>query len=182
MEKPINMGRVEVICGPMFSGKTEELIRRLRRAVYAKQIVNIYKPELDNRYSKDEIVSHNKSCLIAQPIKNSEELLSIPKDITVVGIDEAQFFDSKIVNVVQQLANNNIRVILAGLDQDYQGLPFSHMPQLLAIADMVTKISAICVVCGEPATKTYRLIENTDKVLLGSDDIYEARCRKCHLL
>jgi thymidine kinase len=180
---PKDIGWIEVICGPMFSGKTEELIRRLRRAVYARQQVEIYKPKIDTRYATIEIVSHSKQRLQAKPVANATEILTqCAPDVEVVGIDEAQFFDRELVGVANQLANRGVRVILAGLDQDYRGVPFEPMPALLAVAEFVTKSLAICMVCGNPAGRSQRLIRADDKVVLGAAEFYEARCRKCHQL
>ncbi|MCS7078163.1 MAG: thymidine kinase [Bacteroidia bacterium] len=173
-------GWIEVICGSMFSGKTEELIRRLRRSLIAKQKVEIFKPMVDNRYSVDSIVSHNDNEIRCTPIQNSQELFLLGQGIQVVGIDEAQFFDSGLIDAVQYLANNGVRVIIAGLDQDYKGRPFGIMPSLMAIAEYVTKVHAICAVCGNVANHSYR-IHQQDKniVLIGDKDLYEPRCRKC---
>lgn len=179
--EPRQTGWIEVICGPMFSGKTEELIRRLRRALFAKQQVQVFKPRIDTRYAEVEIVSHSKQRLSAQPIGDASEILTMDlADLDVVAIDEAQFFGSNIVDVVQQLANKGIRVIVAGLDQDFRGEPFGPMPHLLAIAEFVTKSLAICMVCGDPAGRSQRISKQTRKVLLGAEDAYEARCRRCH--
>lgn len=165
----------------MFSGKTEELIRRLRRAVYARQRVEIYKPAIDTRYAELEIVSHSRLSLKARPVAHADDILqAVATDVEVVGVDETQFFDRAIVDVAQQLARRGVRVILAGLDQDFRGLPFEPMPELLAIAEFVTKTLAICMVCGNPAGRSQRLIRDNDKVLLGASESYEARCRRCH--
>ena len=172
-------GNIEVVCGPMFSGKTEELIRRVRRAQIARQKVQIFKPIIDDRYSKEDVVSHSAQSIQAQPVKNSLEILSRVFDSTrVVAIDEVQFFDQDIVKVVAKLARRGCRVLCAGLDQDYKGYAFGPIPELLAIADDVTKVQAICTVCGAPATKSYRLNpENGDQILVGETDLYQARCR-----
>ncbi len=176
-------GWIEVVCGPMFSGKTEELIRRLRRAVYAKQRVEIFKPSIDNRYAELEIVSHSKQSLKARNVKDAQLILDMVEDGTqVVGIDEAQFFGPKLVMVAQNLADRGMRVIIAGLDQDFRARPFEPMPQLLAIAEYVTKPMAICMVCGNPAGRSQRLIRHQGQVVLGATETYEARCRRCHTL
>ncbi|MBZ0179640.1 MAG: thymidine kinase [Melioribacteraceae bacterium] len=181
-DTPKNTGWIEVIAGCMFSGKTEELIRRLRRAEIAKQKVVIFKPDIDLRFSEDKIVSHSEQTLPSKRVKTSQEIFENSSEAQVVGIDEAQFFDEKIVDIVNELANNGKRVIIAGLDQDYTGKPFSPMPELLAIAEYITKTLAICVVCGNPADKTQRKISSNERVLIGASDSYEARCRKCHYI
>ncbi len=179
---PKETGWIEVIAGCMFSGKTEELIRRLRRATIAKQKVKIFKPKIDNRYSSSDIVSHSEQSLPSILIDDINEVLNSSDDADVIGIDEAQFFSSDIVNVCNQLANSGKRIIIAGLDQDYRGIPFEPMPQLLAIAEYITKTLAICMVCGNPADKTQRKTESAERVIVGAADIYEARCRKCHYI
>ncbi len=179
---PKETGWIEVIAGCMFSGKTEELIRRLRRATIAKQKVKIFKPKIDNRYSSSDIVSHSEQSLPSILIEDINEVLNSSNDADVIGIDEAQFFSSDIVSVCNQLANNGKRIIIAGLDQDYRGIPFEPMPQLLAIAEYITKTLAICMVCGNPADKTQRKTESAERVIVGAADIYEARCRKCHYI
>ncbi|MEJ2505367.1 MAG: thymidine kinase [Ignavibacteriaceae bacterium] len=179
---PKNTGWIEVIAGCMFSGKTEELIRRLRRAQIAKQKVKIFKPKIDVRYSESSIVSHNEQSLPSETIDDINEVLTHSKGAQVIGIDEAQFFSNDTINVCNQLANDGIRVIVAGLDQDYRGAPFEPMPQLLAIAEYITKSLAICVVCGNPADKTQRKTTSAERVIVGAADIYEARCRKCHYI
>ncbi len=179
-QTPKNTGWIEVIAGCMFSGKTEELIRRCRRAMIAKQKVMIFKPKIDTRYSEKEIVSHSEQSLPSEVVENASEILKLAVDAQVVGIDEAQFFSMDIVDVVNKLADEGKRVIVAGLDQDYRGQPFEPMPQLLAIAEYITKTLAICVVCGNPADRTQRKISSKDRVVVGASDIYEARCRKCH--
>lgn len=179
---PKETGWIEVIAGCMISGKTEELIRRLRRAKIAKQIVLVFKPKIDTRYSVDEIVSHSEQSLPSIIVETPQEILELSKDAQVIGIDEAQFFSKEIVEVCNQLANDGKRVLVAGLDQDYRGIPFEPMPQLLAIAEYITKTLAICVVCGNPADKTQRKIISAERVVVGASDIYEARCRKCHYL
>jgi thymidine kinase len=178
-DSPKNVGWIEVIAGCMFSGKTEELIRRIRRAQIARQNVAIFKPTIDTRYSSDHIVSHSEARLLSTTVENSGQILEIAKDAQVVGIDEGQFFDGGIVDVVEQLANQGKRVVIAGLDQDYRGKPFEPMPQLLAIAEYITKTLAICVVCGNPADRTQRTTASSERVLVGAKDSYEARCRRC---
>ena len=173
-------GRIEVVCGSMFSGKTEELIRRMKRAKFAKQKVEIFKPSLDTRYSEEDVVSHDKNTIRSTPIDSSGAILLLASDIDVVGIDEAQFFDDGLVEVCNQLANNGIRVIVAGLDMDYKGIPFGPIPALCAIADEVTKVHAICVKCGALAYVSHRLIHNDKRVLLGEKDEYEPLCRECY--
>jgi len=175
------MGWVEVICGPMFSGKSEELIRRLRRAQIARQSVQVFKPAIDDRYAKEQIVSHSRAALDAQPVQSSEELArSVRSDARVVGIDEAQFFDDGLIEVVEHLADQGMRVVLAGLDQDYTGAPFRCMPQLMALAEYVTKTLAICTRCGAPAGRSQRLVPDEEQVKVGAVESYEARCRRCH--
>lgn len=171
-------GSIEVVCGPMFSGKTEELIRRVKRAQIAKQRVQIFKPAIDVRYDKEDVVSHSSQTIKAEPVDNAVDILIRLKDSTrVVAIDEVQFFDDNIVMVVTKLAARGYRVICAGLDLDYRAQPFGPMPVLLAIADEVTKIHAICTVCGAPATRSQRLSSQKEHILLGESDAYEARCR-----
>lgn len=171
-------GSIEVVCGPMFSGKTEELIRRVKRAQIAKQRVQIFKPALDTRYAEEEVVSHSSLAIKAEPVDNAVDILIRLKDSTrVVAIDEIQFFDPAIITVVTKLAARGCRVICAGLDLDYRAQPFGPMPELLAIADEVTKIHAICTVCGAPAVRSQRLAQSKERVLLGEKDAYEARCR-----
>lgn len=174
-----NVGWIEVICGCMFSGKSEELIRRLRRALIARQKVAIFKPKIDNRYSKDHIVSHSELKIPSQVVNDASEILEGSLESHVVGIDEAQFFDSNLVEVCIKLANMGKRVIVAGLDMDYRGIPFEPMPELLAIAEYITKTQAICVVCGNPATFTQRTVDDPERVVVGAQNIYEARCRNC---
>jgi thymidine kinase len=176
----VNLGWIEVICGSMFSGKSEELIRRLRRAQIARQRVQIFKPKVDNRFSEDHIVSHSEMKIKSQLVTQPKEILDLLDGRTqVIGIDEGQFFDLDLVYVCNKLADTGKRVIVAGLDQDYRGKPFDPMPQLLAIAEYITKTLAICVRCGAPANRTQRLVENTDRLLVGATDAYEARCRLC---
>ncbi|PYQ73796.1 MAG: thymidine kinase [Acidobacteria bacterium] len=173
-------GWIEVITGSMFSGKSEELIRRLRRAQIARQKVQIFKPLIDDRFGEDQIVSHSDMRIASQNVRNSDELLRrVDDDTDVVGIDEGQFFDADLPGACNALANRGKRVIVAGLDQDYLGRPFEPMPQLLAIAEYITKTLAICVVCGDPANHTQRLVASSDRVLVGATGMYEARCRHC---
>lgn len=179
---PGGTGWIEVIAGCMFSGKTEELIRRLRRAQIAKQKVKIFKPCIDTRYSNNSIVSHSEQSLPSILIKNINEVLLHSDDAGVIGIDEAQFFSGDIVKVCNILADRGKRVIVAGLDQDYRGIPFEPMPQLLAVAEYITKTLAICVNCGNPADKTQRKTFSSERVIVGAADIYEARCRRCHYI
>ncbi len=173
-------GWVEVICGSMFSGKTEELIRRLKRARIANLKVEIFKPIIDTRYHEEKIVSHDENAILSTPVDNSQKILLLAQDVDVVGIDEAQFFDDEISNVCGQLALKGIRVIVAGLDMDYQKKPFGQMPNLLAEADYITKLHAICVVCGNIANYSYRKSAEGGQVLLGEKDKYEPRCRRCY--
>ncbi len=191
-----HLGCVEVICGSMFSGKTEELIRRLHRARIARQKIQCFKPQIDTRYSAEHIASHDATRILSHPVERASQIMELVEDNTrVVGIDEGQFFDDSIVTVCQKLANRGIRVIVAGLDMDYLGNPFEPMPKLLAIAEYVTKLSAVCVVCGGPASRTQKHVsvevpaltatanENPDAkspVQVGSTELYEARCRFCH--
>ena len=180
VRKGPDRGWIEVVTGSMFSGKSEELIRRLRRAQIARQKVQIFKPGTDNRYSDDHIVSHNDQRIRSRSVQSSNELLElVDPDTEVVGIDEGQFFDANLPAVCNALADRGKRVIVAGLDQDYLGRPFEPMPQLLAIAEYITKTLAICVVCGEPANHTQRLVASSDRVLVGATGLYEARCRRC---
>ncbi len=172
-------GGIEVVCGPMFSGKTEELIRRVRRAQIGRQKVQIFKPSIDDRYHETNVVSHSAQAVVATPVKDSLEILQRVYDSTrIVAIDEVQFFDNGIIKVIEKLARRGVRVICAGLDQDSNGMPFGPMPYLLAIADHVQKVQAVCSVCGAPATKSYRKpTDNKNQVLVGESDMYEARCR-----
>jgi thymidine kinase len=172
-------GWIEVICGSMFSGKTEELIRRLKRVKIANLKVEIFKPGIDVRYDETKVVSHDANTIQSTPLSNSQEILLLTEGVDVVGIDEAQFFDDEIANVCETLAGKGIRVIVAGLDMDYLGNPFGQMPHLLAKADYITKLHAICVRCGNIANISYRLTETEGQVLLGEKDIYEPRCRVC---
>lgn len=173
-------GWIEVICGSMFSGKTEELIRRLRRAKIANLCMEIYKPAVDNRYHATDVVSHDANAIQSTVIENSQTILLYASHVDVVGIDEAQFFDPEIVSVCEKLAFKGIRVIVAGLDMDYKGRPFGAMPSLLAIADYITKLHAICVRCGNIASYSYRKTAQNGQVLLGETNVYEPRCRKCY--
>jgi thymidine kinase len=175
-------GHLEVICGSMFSGKTEELIRRIRRAEIAKQRVKVFKPKIDNRYSEFSIVSHSEQSYPSEVIENAEEMLEKSFDAEVIGIDEAQFFENNLVQVCQSLADAGRRVIVAGLDQDYRALPFEPIPQLLAVAEYITKTMAICVICGAPANRTQRVSKESDRVLVGGENHYEARCRLHHVV
>ena len=178
-KKEKGSGWVEVICGSMFSGKTEELIRRLNRAVLARQQVEIFKPALDRRYHDSDIVSHNENSIRSTPVSVASEILLHVREGEVVGIDEAQFFDESLLEVVQTLASKGTRVIVAGLDMDYLGKPFGPMPALMAIAEFVTKVHAICMQCGGVASHSYRLEPSSEQVLLGAQNQYEARCRRC---
>ncbi len=173
-------GRIEVVCGSMFSGKTEELIRRMKRAKFAKQKVEIFKPALDTRYSEMDVVSHDMNTITSTPVDSSSAIALLSSDIDVVGIDEAQFFDDGLVDVCNTLANNGVRVIIAGLDMDFKGKPFGPIPALCAIADEVTKVHAICVKCGALAYVSHRLVDNDKRVLLGEQAEYEPLCRECY--
>ena len=180
-------GWLEVICGSMFSGKSEELIRRLRRAQYGKLSVAVFKPMIDNRYADDSVVSHNGTSIIAHPIKKAEEIFQRIDDSTdVVGIDEVQFFDEQIISITDELANRGIRVIVAGLDTDFRGVPFGPMPKLIAMSEAVTKLNAICPICGSPASRTQRLINGKPAsfddpiIMVGASESYEPRCRHHH--
>ncbi|MFT6321976.1 MAG: thymidine kinase [Granulosicoccus sp.] len=173
-------GWIEVICGSMFSGKTEELIRRLKRAKIASQKVEIFKPGTDTRYDVKNVVSHDSNSILATPVEHSSKILDLADGVTVVGIDEAQFFDAELTDVCEKLALKGIRVIVAGLDMDYQGKPFGPMPNLLAVAEYITKVHAICQHCGNLATHSYRLSDETGTVVLGEKDRYEPRCRNCY--
>lgn len=172
-------GCIEVICGSMFSGKTEELIRRMKRAQFAKQSVEIFKPSIDTRYSDSDVVSHDKNVITSTPVESSNTILLLAQDVDVVGVDEAQFFDPGIVEVCTELARRGIRVIVAGLDVDFMGRPFGPMPQLMAIAEDVYKAHAICVRCGSLAYVSHRLVASDKKVLLGEKEEYEPICRSC---
>lgn len=179
---PKDTGWIEVISGCMFSGKTEELIRRLRRAQIARQKVIIFKPEIDNRFSENNIVSHSEQSLPSTIISIAEEIPGLIGDAQVIGIDEAQFFSNSLVDVVNKLADEGKRVIIAGLDMDYRGVPFEPIPQLLAVAEYITKTLAICMECGNPADRTQRKSSSGERVLVGASEAYEARCRKCHYI
>ncbi|PIF02494.1 MAG: thymidine kinase [Paludibacter sp.] len=176
----IRKGSIEVICGSMFSGKTEELIRRMKRAEFAKQRVEIFKPMIDTRYSEEDVVSHDKTSIRSTPVESSDMILSKSNEVDVVGIDEAQFFDENIVEVCEKLADKGIRVIIAGLDMDFKRRPFGAMPQLMAIADDVYKVHAICVRCGALAYISHRLVDVQKQVLLGETMEYEPICRDCY--
>ncbi|MDO9577539.1 MAG: thymidine kinase [Candidatus Cloacimonadales bacterium] len=174
-------GWIEVICGSMFSGKTEELIRRVHRAEYARQKIQVFKPKIDNRYEENHIVSHSKMKTPSILVENSNDIHEQVKyDTEVVVIDEVQFLDTGIVHICNKMADSGKRVIVAGLDQDFKGAPFGPMPELLAIAEYVTKLNAICVKCGNPASRTQRLTKDQETVIVGTTNIYEARCRNCH--
>jgi thymidine kinase len=173
-------GWIEVITGSMFSGKTEELIRRLRRARIAKQKVEIFKPRIEVRYSEEEVVSHDENAILSTPVDSAANILLLASDVEVVGIDEAQFFDDGLVDVCNKLANSGIRVIVAGLDMDFRGHPFGPMPKLLSVAEYVTKVHAICVRCGNLASYTHRMSDEDKLIVLGETDIYEPLCRGCY--
>ncbi|MFT7614393.1 MAG: thymidine kinase [Parvicellaceae bacterium] len=178
-DKENRRGWIEVVCGSMFSGKTEELIRRMKRAEFAKQKVEIFKPAVDTRYDDEEVVSHNENSIRSTPVPASSNILLLAHDVDVVGIDEAQFFDDELPSVCRHLANNGIRVIIAGLDMDYTGQPFGPMPSLMAQAEFVTKVHAICVQCGNLANHSHRLTDSKDLVLLGQVEEYQPLCRVC---
>lgn len=173
-------GFIEVICGSMFSGKTEELIRRLKRVRIANLSAEIFKPKIDKRYHEENIISHDENAIISTPIDNSQTILLLAQNVDVIGIDEAQFFDEQLPDVCDQLALRGIRVIIAGLDMDYTGKPFGQMPNLLAKADFITKLHAICVRCGNIANYSYRKSAENSQLVLGEKDVYEPRCRKCY--
>ncbi len=173
-------GWIEVVCGSMFSGKTEELIRRLKRAQIANLKIEIFKPTVDTRYDEHDVVSHNDNRILSTPVENSQQILLLAQDVDVVGIDEAQFFDMEMPNVAEMLASRGIRVIVAGLDMDFLGRPFGPMANILAMADYITKLNAICVVCGDNAKYSYRKTVSDATVLLGEKDVYEPRCRTCY--
>jgi thymidine kinase len=174
-------GCIEIICGSMFSGKSEELIRRLRRAIIARQKVQAFKPEIDDRYSPDDIVSHDDRRIECRKVKQAADIPGLIEDGTrVVGIDEAQFLGEGLVDICEKLAKDGKRVIVAGLDQDYRGRPFEPIPQLLALAESITKTMAVCMVCGAPANKTQRLTQSEERIVVGSGETYEPRCRKCY--
>ena len=176
---PINSGWIEVICGGMFSGKTEELMRRLRRAEIAKMSISIFKPKIDSRYDEGHIVSHNKDKMMSFIVDNPKEIINASVNHDVVGIDETQFFDNSIVDICRKLASNKKRVIVAGLDTDYRGLPFGPMPAMMCEAEYVDKLRAICLKCGDPASYSQRTSKDFDQVVIGEMDKYEARCRNC---
>ena len=173
-------GRIEVVCGSMFSGKTEELIRRMKRAVFAHQKVEIFKPAIDTRYSDEDVVSHDSNSIRSTPVESSASILLLSSDIDVVGIDEAQFLDDGLVDVCNQLANRGVRVIIAGLDMDFKVVPFGPIPALCAIADDVTKVHAICVKCGNLAYLSHRIVSGDKRVMLGEQTEYEPLCRECY--
>lgn len=174
-------GWIEIICGSMFSGKTEELIRRLNRAKIARQRVEIFKPAVDTRYDLEDVVSHNENAIKSTPVQAASQILLLANSVDVVGIDEAQFFDNELASVCNLLANDGIRVIVAGLDMDFQGKPFGPIPSLMASAEYVSKVHAICMRCGSLANYSHRTIKNKDLVVLGETDSYEPLCRKCYL-
>ncbi|MFD3395050.1 thymidine kinase [Aquirufa sp. OSTEICH-129V] len=174
-----SLGWIEVICGSMFSGKTEELIRRLKRAKIAQLRVEIFKPASDTRYHDEDIVSHNQNSIRSTPVLSASEILLLAGDCDVVGLDEVQFFDESIVEVANSLANQGKRVVIAGLDMDFKGIPFGPMPHLMAIAEYVTKVHAVCVQCGDVANYSYRIVDKEETVLLGETESYQARCRAC---
>jgi thymidine kinase len=178
--KAVKKGWIEVICGSMFSGKTEELIRRMKRAQFAKQRVEIFKPTVDTRYDENEVVSHDSNAIHSTPVPNSSNILILANEVDVVGIDEAQFFDMGLVDVCNQLANGGVRVIIAGLDMDYLGKPFGPIPGLMATAEYVTKVHAICMHCGELANHSYRFLKEDGLVVLGEKESYEPLCRSCY--
>ena len=180
LENAKKAGSIEVICGSMFSGKTEELIRRMKRAQFAKQSIKIYKPCIDVRYSEEDVVSHDAHSIPSTPIDTPAKMLDMIGQVEVIGIDEAQYYDGSIVEVVQNLANNGIRVIIAGLDTDFLGTPFGPMPALMAVAEDIQKVHAICVKCGSPANHSHRLSKSNELVVLGETDIYEPLCRHCY--
>lgn len=189
MQSGRNIGSLECICGGMFSGKSEELIRRVRRATYAKQKVQVFKPAMDNRYSEDAVVSHDGKSIVTCPVERAEDIENaVEPDTDVVAIDEVQFFDEAIVEVVRKLADDGMRVICAGLDMDFRGEPFHPVPEIMAVSDEVTKLNAICVVCGGTASRTQRLIDGKPAsyddpvILVGAAETYEARCRRCHVV
>ncbi|TYR34187.1 thymidine kinase [Sphingobacterium phlebotomi] len=180
IQKNRQAGSIEVICGSMFSGKTEELIRRMKRAQFAKLPIEIFKPAIDIRYADQAIVSHDSNSIPSTSIPNSSAILLLSAETKVVGIDEAQFFDDELPHVCVQLANKGVRVIVAGLDMDYKGLPFGPIPALMAMAEHVTKVHAVCVRCGAPATYSHRIAASENRILLGEKDSYEPRCRACY--
>ena len=179
IDQPMQKGCIEVICGSMFSGKTEELIRRLKRAEFAKLKIAVFKPQVDVRYDNQNVVSHDANTIISTPVKSAKEILTLVSDSKVVAIDEAQFFNTDLISVCNTLANEGKRVIIAGLDMDFLGKPFGVVPQLLAIAENITKVHAICIDCGAIANHSFRLTKNQDLVQLGQKDEYKPLCRKC---
>jgi thymidine kinase len=181
-KQPRGGGWIEVICGSMFSGKTEELIRRLKRAKFARQRVEIFKPAVDTRYNEDNVVSHDETSIKSTPVQAASQILLLASDVDVVGIDEAQFFDNELAAVCNILANDGIRVIVAGLDMDYTGQPFGPIPSIMSTAEYVTKVHAICIECGNLAQYSHRLVEDDNLVLLGETDRYVPLCRKCFLV
>ncbi|MBF6628182.1 MAG: thymidine kinase [Proteiniphilum sp.] len=181
LNETMRAGRIEVICGSMFSGKTEELLRRLRRAKIARQKVEIFKPAIDTRYSQVEVVSHDRNTILSTPVEHSSNILLLSSEVEVVGIDEAQFFDEGLIGVCQQLADQGMRVIIAGLDMDFKRVPFGPIPGLCAIADDVIKVHAICVECGNLASYSHRLVKNDKQVMLGETEEYQPLCRQCYL-
>ena len=181
LNETMRAGRIEVICGSMFSGKTEELLRRLRRAKIARQKVEIFKPAIDTRYSQAEVVSHDRNTILSTPVEHSSNILLLSSEVEVVGIDEAQFFDDGLIDVCQQLADQGMRVIIAGLDMDFKRVPFGPIPGLCAIADDVIKVHAICLSCGNLASYSHRLVKNDKQIMLGETEEYQPLCRKCYL-
>ena len=181
VQSTVGGGWIEVICGCMFSGKTEELIRRLNRAFIAQQHVEIFKPNMDTRHTESQVISHDDSSIRSTSVASARDILMLSDSCEVVGIDEIQFFDQEIISVCRNLADNGKRVIVAGLDMDFQGEPFGPMPMLMAIAEYVTKVHAICMLCGGIASYSYRLTSDVEKVVVGEENVYEARCRKCFL-
>lgn len=179
MRSEAGYGSIEVICGSMFSGKTEELIRRVRRAQFARLDVEIFKPRVDTRYHTSEVISHDSNSIKSTPVHHSSEILRVSSTTKVVGIDEAQFFDNELPTVCNALANKGMRVIVAGLDMDFKGRPFGPVPSLMAIAEHVTKVHAVCMCCGAPANYSFRTVENDQKLLVGERESYEPRCRGC---
>ncbi len=173
-------GSIEVICGGMFSGKTEELIRRLNRSRIARLKVEIFSPKTDTRYVENALVSHNANSIPSTPVENASSILLLAGDVQVIGIDEAQFFDAELPEVCNILANKGVRVIVAGLDMDFRGQPFGPVPVIMAVAESVTKLQAVCVICGNPAMYSYRLVPDDAKILLGEKESYEPRCRACY--
>jgi thymidine kinase len=179
-DTPRGTGWIEVICGSMFSGKTEELIRRLRRAQIARQTVVVFKPVMDTRYAADRLVTHDQVSIPSVPVRHPSDILDRAREAQVIGIDEVQFFDRSVVGVCQELADAGKRVIVAGLDTDYRAQPFEPVPQLLAIAEYITKTHAVCVVCGNPANRTQRVVRRGERILVGGAEAYEPRCRRCY--